>query len=79
MTDRRTKHATFTIERLYLAAPARVFAAWATKEAKARWFACHDVWKTGPAEANATEQPGGENWPNSFAACASLPYVMVMG
>jgi uncharacterized protein YndB with AHSA1/START domain len=46
MTDRSVVHATFTIERDYDAAPARVFAAWATKEAKARWFACHGDWVT---------------------------------
>jgi len=33
-----TKHATFVVERAYLASPARVFAAWATAEAKDRWF-----------------------------------------
>jgi uncharacterized protein YndB with AHSA1/START domain len=38
MTDRSTHHATFTIERAYDAAPARVFRAWATPEAKASWF-----------------------------------------
>ncbi|GAA4590667.1 SRPBCC family protein [Planotetraspora phitsanulokensis] len=31
-------HATFTLERTYQAAPARVFAAWADPAAKARWF-----------------------------------------
>jgi uncharacterized protein YndB with AHSA1/START domain len=36
--SRSTLHATFVIERAYLAPPARVFAAWATAEAKARWF-----------------------------------------
>ena len=38
MTDRNAVHAIFTIERTYAAAPARVFAAWADKEAKSRWF-----------------------------------------
>jgi len=38
MTERNTVHASFTVERTYAAAPARVFAAWADKEAKARWF-----------------------------------------
>jgi uncharacterized protein YndB with AHSA1/START domain len=40
---RWTEHATFVIERAYLASPARVFAAWASAEAKARWF-------SGPAD-----------------------------
>jgi uncharacterized protein YndB with AHSA1/START domain len=38
MTSRSTEHGTFTITRTYPVPPARVFAAWATKEAKARWF-----------------------------------------
>jgi uncharacterized protein YndB with AHSA1/START domain len=38
MSDRSVIHATFTLERVYPAAPARVFAAWADPAAKARWF-----------------------------------------
>ena len=38
MSERSTKHATFVIERVFPAAPARVFAAWADPVAKARWF-----------------------------------------
>jgi uncharacterized protein YndB with AHSA1/START domain len=38
MTERNAVHAVFTVERTYAAAPARVFAAWADKEAKSRWF-----------------------------------------
>ncbi|MDB5976262.1 MAG: hypothetical protein JWR07_3022 [Nevskia sp.] len=37
-------HASFTIDRVYLAAPARVFAAWASAEAKGRWFAGPNGW-----------------------------------
>jgi uncharacterized protein YndB with AHSA1/START domain len=36
--ERSVTHATFAIERTYDASPARVFAAWADPEAKARWF-----------------------------------------
>ena len=39
MSDRSATHATFTLERVYPAGPARVFAAWADPAAKARWFA----------------------------------------
>lgn len=39
MTGRSVTHATFSIERIYGAPPARVFAAWADPGAKARWFA----------------------------------------
>lgn len=43
---RSTEHATFVVERAYLASPARVFAAWATAEVKARWFCGPaDLWK----------------------------------
>jgi uncharacterized protein YndB with AHSA1/START domain len=38
MTTRSVTHATFTIDRTYPASPGRVFAAFASKEAKARWF-----------------------------------------
>ncbi len=38
MTERAVVHATFVIERTYDASPARVFAAFADKGAKARWF-----------------------------------------
>ncbi len=44
MTDRNVTHAVFTIERIYDAAPARVFNAFASPEAKARWFAGPDEW-----------------------------------
>ena len=33
------QHASFTIERRFTQAPARVFAAWADPEAKVKWFA----------------------------------------
>jgi uncharacterized protein YndB with AHSA1/START domain len=38
MSDRSSTHATFVIERDYDAPPARVFAAWASVDAKAQWF-----------------------------------------
>ncbi len=38
MSERPTVHASFTIERVYEAAPARVFDARADPAAKARWF-----------------------------------------
>jgi uncharacterized protein YndB with AHSA1/START domain len=34
MTDRSVTHGSFSVERTYPAAPQRVFAAWATLEAK---------------------------------------------
>jgi len=50
MSERNTHHATFSIERIYPAAPARVFKAWSDQPSKARWFACHDDWTPGKHE-----------------------------
>jgi len=44
MTERSATHATFSLERIYDAAPARVFAAWSTQEGKARWFGGGEGW-----------------------------------
>ncbi|GGA14571.1 hypothetical protein GCM10008018_69330 [Paenibacillus marchantiophytorum] len=38
MKQRYTTHTTFQIERIYRAAPERVFTAWSNQSAKARWF-----------------------------------------
>jgi len=48
MTERSVTHATFVIERTYPASPARVFAAWSSRDAKTRWF-------QGPAEWERSE------------------------
>ncbi|HEV8392365.1 MAG TPA: SRPBCC family protein [Dongiaceae bacterium] len=45
MTERSTTHGTFVIERVYDAAPARVFKAWADPAAKARWFVGPATWQ----------------------------------
>jgi uncharacterized protein YndB with AHSA1/START domain len=42
MTERSVKHSTFTLERTYAAPPAAVFAAWANRDTKAKWFAAED-------------------------------------
>jgi len=64
MTARSTTHATFTIDRLYDADPARVFAAWADPVAKTRWFGGgsddYDLdFKVGGRELNRGGEPGG--------------------
>lgn len=38
MTTAQLAHGSFTLERTYAASPARVFAAWADIDTKARWF-----------------------------------------
>ena len=65
-TDARQRsvvHASFSIERVYPATPARVFAAWADREAKARWFSCHEGYtldfRVGGRESNRGGAPGG--------------------
>ena len=67
-TTRSVKHATFTIERTYVAAPARVFAALSTKEAKGKWFSGPAEWtrgkweldfRVGGREVNRGGPPGG--------------------
>lgn len=52
----RTTHADFTITRVYDAAPARVYAAFADAEAKRRWFYCHPEWTV---EHALDFRPGG--------------------
>ncbi|MFC3676794.1 SRPBCC family protein [Ferrovibrio xuzhouensis] len=52
----RVIHAEFTIERVYDAAPARVYAAFADVETKQRWSFCHSEW---PVEHVLDFRPGG--------------------
>lgn len=62
-TQRTVVHASFSIERVYPAAAARVFAAWSDREAKARWFSCHEGYtldfRVGGRESNRGGPPGG--------------------
>jgi uncharacterized protein YndB with AHSA1/START domain len=54
MTERTVTHATFTIERLYDASPARVFQAHADIAAKRRWFAEGEGWEIDSFESDFT-------------------------
>ena len=47
MTEHSAQHATFVIERVYDASPARVFNAFADPAAKARWFSGPEDWDQG--------------------------------
>ena len=44
MSKRSAQHATFTIERDFAAAPARVFKAWSDQKEKDKWFGGPDEW-----------------------------------
>ena len=46
MTARSVEHSTIVIERSYDASPARVFAAWSTKEALLRWGSPGEGWES---------------------------------
>ena len=60
MAERSVEHATFAIERTYDASPARVFAAWADPEVKARWLAGPEDW--GPDEFDLDFRVGGREF-----------------
>jgi uncharacterized protein YndB with AHSA1/START domain len=67
MTQRTVTHGSFTLERIYDAAPSRVFAAFASSEAKTRWFKGPPGWsfehsldfRVGGREHNIGGPPGG--------------------
>ena len=65
MTARSAEHGSFTITRTYPVPPDRVFDAWASQEAKARWFGAPGStayeldFRVGGAESNRGGPPGG--------------------
>lgn len=61
MNQSTAKHATFAVERVYPAEPAKVFAAWANPEAKAKWFSPADKFdfRVGGQEYSRGGPPGG--------------------
>jgi uncharacterized protein YndB with AHSA1/START domain len=68
MNARSVTHSTFSIERIYDHAPARVFAAFADPDAKAQWFSGPPEWEVGEVsqdfrvggrEVNIGGPPGG--------------------
>jgi uncharacterized protein YndB with AHSA1/START domain len=64
MSRRSLEHATFVVERKYEAAPERAFAAWADREAKARWYVDSDAhleldFRVGGQERSSGSAPDG--------------------
>jgi uncharacterized protein YndB with AHSA1/START domain len=63
--SRSTEHGTFTVTRTYPVPPERVFAAWSSPEAKARWFSVPGApgyeldFRVGGTEINRGGPPGG--------------------
>lgn len=68
MNGRSTEHATFVIERAFEAQPPRVFAAWATAEAKSQWFGPRTMdgydfdFRLGGSEQFAADGPDGARY-----------------
>ena len=65
MTTRTAEHGTFAVTRTYPVPPERVFAAWSSREAKARWFGALGStdygldFRVGGTEVNRGGPPGG--------------------
>ncbi|MFC4600519.1 SRPBCC family protein [Cohnella hongkongensis] len=61
MTERFVKHATFVVEKIYSAAPERVYQAWSDPEAKAKWFSKPEVFefRVGGREYSSGGPPEG--------------------
>jgi uncharacterized protein YndB with AHSA1/START domain len=60
MTTHRVDHGSFSIERHYDASPERVFAAWASHEAKDRWFGTGDDFLAHTDEYSLDFRVGGD-------------------
>lgn len=66
MIERSVTHATFVVERVYPAAPARVFAAWADPTIKSQWFGEGDAgasdFRVGGRESSGGTNPDGGSY-----------------
>jgi uncharacterized protein YndB with AHSA1/START domain len=75
MTDRSVVHDSFSIERTYPATPQRVFAAWASREAKNPWFGEGDDFLATTDQYTLDFRVGGsERLGGSFANGRSFDY-----
>jgi uncharacterized protein YndB with AHSA1/START domain len=63
-------HDAFTIERSYAASPAKVFDAWSTPGAKARWFSGPSEWTRAPHQLDV---PDRDQWCRSPSSSRELP------
>ena len=85
--ERSVTHATFAVERKYDASPARVFAAWAEPERKARWFGNPEDgvaefeldFRVGGREFNRGKVEGQERRGNALAVQAKVPLGEMFG
>jgi uncharacterized protein YndB with AHSA1/START domain len=59
VTERSVNHTTFVLERRYPAAPSRVFAAWASEEAKAVWMDDPDFKSDASSDSEMDFRVGG--------------------
>lgn len=61
MTERFVKHATFVVERIYAASPARVYQAWSDANSKAKWFSKPEIFdfRVGGREYSSGGPPEG--------------------
>jgi uncharacterized protein YndB with AHSA1/START domain len=62
MTERSVEHSIIAIERTYDAAPARVFAAWSSKEALLRWGCPGGGWGSGIDHFDFRVGGGERSW-----------------
>jgi len=67
MTGHSVQHATIVVERRFEAPPARVFAAWANQEERARWDVPDDGWVI--AEYHQDFRVGGRETRTSATLC----------
>jgi uncharacterized protein YndB with AHSA1/START domain len=79
MTEHMVKHSTFTLERTYSAGPARVFAAWADRDTKAKWYASDDPAYTLDFRVGGAESVHGRTGDGAEIAAESVYHDIITG